>query len=284
MSLLDELHQRVLPADGAMGAELLAASAARGGCLEALCVSEPDFVRRVHQSYLAAGARLIRTNSFGANAARLATHGIEHHVSEINWTAAQLAKEVAAEAGAHVAGSVGPLGPGVARAHDLFLEQIGALLDGGTRVILLEGFTDLAEISIALDAKHTLHHCPVIACLTCREDGRLPDGTTLEQAFARLRDAGADVVGINRTTVTDALLAALPSPDLDLPLAMFAGAGLPHDDGGGRPACPVTPEQFARDALALAGRGARLLGGCCGTGPAHIAALSAALEPREKVE
>ncbi len=279
MDLLEDLTRRILPADGAMGTELFAAGVARDRCLEELCVSQPDLVLRVHRSYLEAGALLVKTNSFGANAVRLAAHGLEHRVSEINWTAAQLAKEAAKEFRAHVAGSVGPLGAasGVDR-EAIFLEQIGALLDGGARVILLETFTDLDEIGLALNAKHTLHHCPVIACLACREDARLPDGTTLTDAFTRLRDLGADIVGVICTAITPALFAALPSPDADLPLAVFPSAGLPVDRAG-RLEFPVSPAQFARDVAALARSGARLLGGCCGAGPAHIAAMVAALPP-----
>jgi homocysteine S-methyltransferase len=127
-----------------------------------------------------------------------------------------------------------------------------------------------------LNAKHTLHHCPVIASVVCRPDGGLPDGTALEAAFARLRDAGADVVGVNCTAFTPALLAALPAPDEDLPLAVFPSAGLPVDRGG-RLEYPVAPAQFGRDLVALARAGARLLGGCCGASPAHISAMTAAL-------
>jgi homocysteine S-methyltransferase len=278
MDLLEDLHRRIVPADGAMGTELFAAGVARDRCLEELCISDPDLVLKVHRSYLAAGAQLVKTHSFGSNAVRLAAHGFEHRVSEFNWAAAQLAKEAVKEFGAHVAGSVGPLDAAADMdREELFLEQIGALLDGGARVILLESFTDLAELEIALTAKHTLHHCPVIASLACRDDARLPDGTTLTEAFARLREAGADIVGVNCTAVTPTLLAALPAAaDEDSPLAVLPSAGMPVDRAG-RLEYPVSPEQFGRDGIALGQRGARLLGGCCGTGPAHIAALVAAL-------
>ncbi|HYR58106.1 MAG TPA: homocysteine S-methyltransferase family protein [Chthoniobacteraceae bacterium] len=277
MDLLEDLHRRVLPADGAMGTELFAAGVPRGRCLEELCLSQPELVQRIHAAHLAAGARLVKTNSFGANAVRLAAHGLEHRVSEINWTAAQLAKEAATDARAHVAGSVGPLGgTGGADREAIFLEQIGALLDGGVRVILLETFTDLAELSVAIRAKQTLHHCPVIACVACRDDARLPDGMTLADACARLRDAGADIVGVNCTAVSPALLDALPVADPDVPLAVFPSAGVPVERDG-RLEYPVAPEQFGRDAVALAQRGARLIGGCCGAGPAHIGALVRAL-------
>lgn len=277
MDLLEDLQSRVIPADGAMGTELFAAGVPRDRCLEELCLSDAELVQRVHASYLTAGAQFVKTNSFGANAARLAAHGLEHRVCEINWTAARLAIESAKERRAHVAGSVGPLGGNRPDAADLFLEQIGALLDGGVRIVLLESFTNLAEITVALNAKQTLHHCPAIACITCQADTRLADGTTLEDAFARLRDAGADVVGINCVAVTEVLLEALPAPDADLPLAVLPSAGLPVERAG-RLEYPVSPEQFGRDAVALAQRGARLIGGCCGAGPAHSTELIRALQ------
>ena len=285
MDLLDELQSRVLIADGAMGTELFAAGVPRGACLEELCVSRPELVQRVHESYLAAGARMIRANSFGANSVRLAAHGLDHRVNEINWTAAQLAVESAKPARARVAASVGPLGidaaEAAARGIDrgaVFEEQIGALLDGGARVIVLETFTDLDELRLAIEAKQSLHHCPVIASLACDAAGRLPGGGTLAEGFARLHAMDADLVAINCVTITPAILAALAPLPPDATLAVFPSAGLPAERDG-RLDYPVTPEQFARDAVALAARGARLIGGCCGAGPAHIAATSAAFPP-----
>ena len=286
MDLLDELHDRVLIADGAMGTELFAAGVPHTACLEELCVSRPELVQRVHESYLAAGARLIRTNSFGANTVRLAAHGLEHRVNEINWTAAQLARDCAKTADARVAGSVGPLGISAAEAalrginrKAVFEEQIGALLDGGARVIVLETFTDIGELLLALEAKQSLHHCPAIASLACDHTGRVPGGVPLAEAFARLRAADADLVAVNCVAVSPTLLDALAPLPPEATLAAFPSAGLPVESEG-RLDYPVTPEQFARDGLVLAARGARLLGGCCGAGPAHIAALTAAFIPR----
>lgn len=276
MDFLDELQQRVLLGDGAMGTELLSLGVPPGRCLEELCVSDPDLVRGVHERYIEAGARLIETNSFGANAVRLAQHGCEHRVSEINWTAAQLAKDVAKGKGVYVAGCVGPLGitaeeaaaRGIDR-HEVFTEQIGALLDGGCQIIFLETFLDVSELLIALEAKQALHHCPVVALLTGnnREEFRA--------AIARVRAADAEVMGVNCVDGSHALH-LLEGLDVDAPLAAFPSAGLPktHDQ---QLAYPTSPEAFATNALALADRGVRLLGGCCGVGPKHIAAMAAAL-------
>src|SRR5579862_567010 len=110
MDLLEELESAVLPGDGAMGTLLMEAGVPLERCFEELCVSDPDLVRGVHDQYVTAGARLIETNSFGANAVRLEKHGFAGHVNEINWTAAQIARQAARGKNAYVAGSVGPLG------------------------------------------------------------------------------------------------------------------------------------------------------------------------------
>lgn len=282
MDLLEELQTRVLIADGAMGTELYAAGVPRSACLEELCVSQPELVQRVHESYLAAGARMIRTNSFGANEVRLAAHGLDHRANEINWTAAQLAVESAKPAKARVAGSVGPLGIGAAEAaargidrKAAFEEQIGALLDGGARVIVLETFTDLDELCLAIEAKQSLHHCPVIASVACDAAGRLPNGTTFADACARLRAADADLVGVNCAPFSATLL-ALASVPPDTTLAVLPSAGLPTERDG-QLDYPVAAAQFALDGLVLVQSGARLIGGCCGASPAHIAALAEAL-------
>ncbi len=283
MDFLDELQHRILPGDGAMGTALMAAGVSPEACFEELGVSRPEMVRTVHEQAIAAGARLIRTNTFGANAVRLDRHGHERRVSEINWSAAQLAKDAARGTGVHVAGSVGPLGLSAAEAEargidrqEVFMEQIGALLDGGARVIFLETFLDLDELLLAVQVKHALHHCPVIASLACPDDGRLPDGTPLAEALAKLRAADADVVGINCVNGPAVAVRLLESITVEGPLAAFPSAGLPARDAGGL-VYPATPEEFARAVGPLATRGVRLIGGCCGTTPAHLTAIAEAL-------
>ncbi len=277
MAFLDELQDHPLLADGAMGTELLAAGVPRDACLEELCVSAQERVQAVHAASIAAGARVLRTNSFGANAHRLAAHGFENRVGEINWTAAQLARDCARGKGVYVAGCVGPLGPGTAELDRaaIFTEQIGALLDGGAQLIVLETFTDLDELLIALEMKHSLHHCPVITSLACDAAGRLPDGTTLAVAWTRLRAGDADVVGSNCLDPHAAFTALATTTDPG-PISVFPSAGLPRANAG-RLVYPLAPEEFATASVRLIERGVHLLGGCCGVGPAHLAALGAAL-------
>jgi len=185
-----------------------------------------------------------------------------------------------------VAGCVGPLGISAAEAeargvdrHALFTEQIGALLDGGARVILLATFLDLDELLLAVEAKHALHHCPVIASLACPDDGRLPDGTPLAAALAKLRAAEADVVGINCVNGPAAAVRLLAGVASDGPLAVFPSAGLPVRENGGL-VYPATPEDFALAVGPLAEMGVRLIGGCCGTMVAHVAAIAGEIAAR----
>jgi methionine synthase I (cobalamin-dependent)/5,10-methylenetetrahydrofolate reductase len=289
MDFLDELETRVLPGDGAMGTLLMEANIPPDRCFDELCISEPDLVRSVHERYIAAGARVIETNSFGANAARLDKFGLANRVNEINWSAAQLARDCARGHDVYVAGSVGPLGLTSEQALEsidrkqVFQEQIGALLDGGAQLIFFETFSDLEELLLALDVKLSLHHCPAICSLTCSEDGRLRDGTPLEDAFTRLRDAGAEVTGVNCVTGPHAMVRIfqrLPAGEL---LSAYPNAGYPryHD---GRYLYGLSPAYFAENSVALAREGARLIGGCCGIGPQHIAEMAKALREVEPVK
>ena len=287
MDLIDELNSRVLCADGAMGTALMeAADAPIDRCLEEFCLSAPDLVSKIHNQYIEAGARVIEANSFGANAVRLERYGLEGKVNEINWTAAQLAKQAAkAKGNVYVAGSVGPLGLTADEARErkidraaVFREQIGALLDGGVDLIFFETFLDADELLLALEAKQSLHHLPALCSMACAEEGRLPSGLPITEAFARLTAAGAEMVGVNCLNGPHATLRLLEHVPLvpDQLLAAFPNAGYPkyHE---GRFLYYTAPEYFAKVARDMVGQGARLIGGCCGTGPAQIAAMSAAV-------
>jgi len=289
MDLLEVLQEKIVPGDGAMGTVILEAGVALERCFEELCVSEPDLVRGIHDRYLAAGAQVIETNSFGANAARLAKYGFENRVNEINWTAAKLAREAAKGRDVVVAGSVGPLGltadQAAAQGIDrkaAFQEQIGALLDGRVDVVFFETFTDLDELMLALYVKKSLHHCPAICSMACSEEGRLPNGMALAQAFEKLREADADILGANCVNGPQAMLRLFQRLPVTGLLSAFPNAGYPkyHD---GRYLYFTSPEYFANSARGLAAEGARLIGGCCGIGPPHIAAMVEALKGLEPV-
>jgi len=282
MILLEEIEDHPLCGDGAMGTLLMERGIGAHQCFEELCLSRPELISQIHEEYVAAGARIIETNTFGANVIRLARHGLSNRVNEINWHAAQLARQAAR--GAFVAGSIGPLGLSSAEAitqgidqEDCFRTQMGALLDGGVDLIFLETFQDLDELLLALRVKQSLHHCPAICSLAANENGLLPNGTSLGDAFAKLVQYDAEILGINCVNGPLATLRLVEQfARSEPPLAAYPNAGVPRYHQG-RYLYEVSPECFAQMGASMAARGARIIGGCCGTTPSHIAALSKAL-------
>jgi len=290
VDLLDELEARVVCGDGAIGTLLLNAGVPIENCFEELCVSEPARIQRIHEDYIAAGAQIIETNTFGANRVRLGRFGFDNRVREINQAAVAVAKRAAENKNVLVAGSVGPLGITVANAAtcgidrpDCFREQITALLDAGVDAIFFETFTDFEEMDIALQAKNAVGDAAEICSFACGSDKQLRCGTMLIDSFARLRESGAKIVGLNCLNDPPGMAAILDKlPSLKGPLAVYPTAGNPRYENG-RLNYDVTPESFATFARDIITKGARLVGGCCGTTPAHIAALAKMikdLEPR----
>ncbi len=283
MDLLDELETRVVCGDGAIGTLLLDDGVPMERCFEELCVSEPEQIGKIHEAYIEAGARVIETNTFGANAVRLARFGMEGRVSEINRAAVAVAKSAVRNRDVFVAGSVGPLGitveEAMARGVDparCFREQISALLEAGVDAIFFETFTDVDEIEIALRAKNTIADVPEICSLACRPDGRLRCGMLLVDAFGRLRDLGAKILGVNCMNDPAEMVVLLQQLPAEYPLAVYPTAGRPRLQDG-RFRYDVTPESFAASVRDLAIKGARLIGGCCGTTPSHVSALGSAI-------
>jgi homocysteine S-methyltransferase len=283
MDFLEELEARVLCGDGAMGTLLLADGIPLERCFEELCVSEPDRIRSIHEDYIGAGARVIETNTFGANAVRLERFGLEDRVGEINRAGVDVAKKAARGRTVYVAGSVGPLGisaeEATARGIDrteCFREQIAALLEAGAEIIFFETFSDVEEMEIAFRAKKKLSDIPEICSFACAPDAQLVSGMPLTEAVNRVRELGARIVGVNCLNDPDGmrrLLKRLPAHDLG---AVYPTAGQPHYREGTW-VYPAAPEAFATRAREMVVAGARLIGGCCGTTPDHIGALSAAI-------
>lgn len=283
MDLLDELKARAICGDGAIGTLLLADGIPLERCYEELCVSGPDRIRTIHEQYIGAGARLIETNTFGANAVRLERFGLEDRVFEINRAAAHLARKAASGKNIYVAGSVGPLGlnaeeaaaRGIDRA-DCFREQISALLEGGVEAIFFETFMDFDEMEIALLAKSELTDLTEICSFACAPEARLGSGMPLADAFARMRELGAKIVGMNCMNDPDGTLQLLQRLPAQQFLAAYPTAGRPQYREGTY-VYPTAPESFARSAREMVATGARLVGGCCGTTPKHIAAMAAVI-------
>lgn len=282
MNLLEELETHVLCGDGAMGTLLLDRGVPVDHCLEEFCLSEPERIRRIHEEYIAAGARIIETNTFGANAVRLSRFGLEDRVREINGAAAQVARAAARGREVCVAGSIGPLGitahqaeeRGIDRAQ-VFRDQVSALLADEVDLIFFETFMNFEEMEIALRSVPS-GEAVVAALFACEPEARLQSGMPILDAFARCRELGAKIVGANCLNGPHAmvqLLEKIPAGDL---LAAYPNAGYPRYTEG-RYVYPTAPDYFANAAREMAGEGARVIGGCCGTTPGHIAAVAKAV-------
>lgn len=288
------LEGRPLLSDGGMGTLMHSRGVPQSACLAELPFSRPEAVAAAHREYLEAGAALIETLSFGANRRRLAIFGLEKQAGRLNRLAARLAREAreVSGRGALVGGSVGPLGPPTRElAHlaepvmrGVFREQIEGLLEGGVDVVVLETFSSLAPLVIALDEARQASDLPVIASLTFGEDLALADGTEPEAASIALAAAGADVIGVNcgagpaaSIDALERMAAARTAGGAGPYLSIMPNAGLPRRLEG-RFVYAASAEYFAAAATRMVKAGARIVGGCCGTTPGHIGAMRVALD------
>jgi len=284
MDLFDELQGRVVCGDGAMGTMLIDGGVPLEHCLEELSLTVPERIGTIHRQYIAAGARLIKTNTFGANAVRLTRFGLEERVSEINHAAARIAIEAARGKDVYIAGSVGPLGMNGEEAkasginpRQCFREQVGALLDADIRIIFFETFTNLPEMETAFQGGKEAGEALAICSFATGEDGGLTCGTPLIEAWGQLRELGATILGVNCTSVSE-ITALLRRGQVSDPIVVsYPNAGRPSYSAG-HYSYPMTPEHLAESAGEWVANGARLIGGCCGTTPRHISALSRVLE------
>lgn len=281
---LDLLRSEIVLGDGALGTLLHQRGQPLNGCYDALNLSQPEVIHEIHREYFDAGARLIETNTFGASRLKLEKFNLAARLEEINRCGAELAVAAARSRGAFVAGSVGPLtsDPSVtlddATRGGLYREQCEALLAGGVDVLLLETFPRLADLVAAVKAARALASAPIIASLSFGDDGHTADGVRINEAFARLRDAGADVSGLNchfGPTIAEKLLQELTVREADL-VSVFPNAGRPLYFEG-RYIYHPTPQYFADFLPRLVAQGARLVGGCCGTTPETIVAMARVL-------
>ncbi len=266
--------------DGAMGTLLYSRGVFVNVCYDALVLEEPEMVRGIHEEYVAAGAEILETNTFGANPVKLSSFGLDQRTEEINLAAARLAAEAAAGR-ARVLGAVGPLGvriepwgpTSVHEARQHFLRQMRALVDGGVDGLLLETFADVHEMEVALAAaRDAAQGRPVFAQMTVGEDGRTPYGTSGVEALERLAGLGADAVGLNCSVGPAELLDVLEEAAdvVAVPLVAQPNAGLPRTIRD-RKMYMASPEYMARYARRFVDAGIRFVGGCCGTTPEHIA-------------
>ena len=280
--------------DGAMGTMLHARGVSFDECFDALNLTRPALVADVHRAYLDAGAQILLTNTFGANRFRLAEHGLEDRVAEINRAGVELARRAVLAAFKEqevlVAGDVGPLGVRLApfgrvskeEARSAFQEQIQALADAGVDLLVIETMVSLDEAREAfLAARAVAPHLPVVVSLTYTRDDRTLMGETPGQVARQLRDWGVDILGANCSSGPSQLLRILRAMRRAVPEALYwikPNAGWPERLPGGRIFYPATPDYFADFARQFVEEGAHFVGGCCGTTPDHIRAVARAVQ------
>jgi 5-methyltetrahydrofolate--homocysteine methyltransferase len=284
---LQSLQEQVLVLDGAMGTMLQERGLRPGQSPEEMNLTMPEVVAGIHREYIAAGAGIVVTNSFGGSRAKLAHYGLEGRIREINAAAVGIAREAAGDT-AYVGASIGPTGSFVEPVGELsfdqmaalFREQAGHLVEAGADFITFETFLDIKEIRAGIIAvREIAPRIPIVAQLTFDDKGRTVLGTPPEAAAITLEAVGADVVGSNCGLGIEGIydiLTAMRSVTR-LPLISQANAGLARLKDG-KTFFPGTPEEMTAYHDRLLQLGVRIIGGCCGTTPAHIRAMREALK------
>ncbi|WP_316347290.1 bifunctional homocysteine S-methyltransferase/methylenetetrahydrofolate reductase [Desulfuromonas acetoxidans] len=282
---MQRIQETVLIGDGAMGTQLYSRGVPADSCFERLNLTRPELVTSVHEAYVKAGAQLLETNTFTANGVRLGGVGLDGQVRQINEAGARLArKAIGSGRECFVAGSVGPLGSrdseethSVDDQKSLFREQMTGLVNGGVDLLLLETFASLAELQLAASVAVEFG-LPVIAQMAFFAEGRTREGLDGGQFVAALK-SDVDVVGANcgvgpheMLQLVRQMVAATSGP-----VSAFANSGFPQYVNG-RHVYLATPDYFAARGLEMVEAGAGLVGGCCGTTPEHIAALTAQIQ------
>jgi methionine synthase / methylenetetrahydrofolate reductase (NADH) len=277
-------------ADGGMGTLLFSRGIPQRTCLDELATTRPDLIGSIHREYIEAGADLIETATFGANRSRLAPYGLAERTGALNRRAAQVAREARDVGGRDVlvGGSIGPLG-GPTRelaSHDersvraAFREQVDGLLEGGVDLFVLETFSDLGHLRIAIEEARRAADLPIVAEMTFGEELVAADGTTPEEAAATLAGSDVDAIGVNCGAGPFGCLAALERIARTDPAsthAIMPNAGLPQRIEG-RFVYAAGPDYLGGIVARMLSAGAGIVGGCCGTTPEHIAAMRSALD------
>ena len=284
-TFLEALASGPLVVDGAMGTQLYERGVLFSVCFEELNITKPELVRKVHDDYVRAGATVIETNTFGANAMRLEKHGLANQMGQINHAAVKLARE-AAGAKAFVVGAIGPSGYflGEALPQDLdkvryaITEQAKALVASGVDAIVVETFRQTNELRAAVESavKSSGGKVPVIGSASVDENSRMADGTSAAEISRLMKEWGASVVGVNCSDGPMNVLEAVQQMlETKLPVWGLPNAGLPRrvDE---RLVYISTAEYFGVYARRMYKLGVKLVGGCCGTTPEHIKRIAAA--------
>ena len=277
--------------DGATGTNLRLAGMPVGVCSEAWILDHPEPLQDLQRAYVAAGSELVIAPTFGANRVLLAHHGLEQHVAPLNRALVAISREAVGET-ALVAGDLTTTGQPVPSGDDaayksllsVYTEQAEAQLEAGVDLFLIETLMGLTESMAALEAVRALCDLPILCSFSVQTDGQCYFGGNLFEAAEILPELGADAIGVNCSNGPDLLVSAVSGvrAACALPVLAKPNAGLPTMTEDGRAVYSMGPEDFARHMRRLVDSGATLVGGCCGTTPAHIRALHSALSPADK--
>ncbi len=295
-SFRERVGKEILVFDGGVGTYLYEKGIFINTCFDELNLVNPDIVGEVHRDYVNAGADAVETNTFGANRFKLAAHGLEPRVYDVNVAGARIARKAGGDS-VLVAGSVGPLGVQIEplgklsydEAKDAFKEPIRGLIDGGADLVIFETFSLVAELVQAVRAlKELAPDFPFIAQVTMNDDGNLLSGASLESFVSEILPFAPDAVGMNCSVGPKTMLDALEHLRTltTLPISVQPNAGLPQNVGG-RNIYMTSPEYIAEYAKRFVQTGASIVGGCCGTNPEHIKGMRRAvkaLQPARRLD
>lgn len=310
-SFLDAIKERILLFDGAMGTEIQKFNPmaedfpdGKDGFNDGLVLTHPEWIKKIHREYLKAGADCIETNTFGSNKIKLDEYGYGDRTVEMNKKTAELAVECASEftdKPRYVIGSMGPTGflpssndpdlgqkplPEIREAYEL---QSEGLILGGVDALLIETSQDILEVKLAIEGAHeamkkTGKKIPLIANVTLDQYGKMLLGTNVQAAYTTVSDMGIDIFGMNCSTGPIEMTSSVRWLDEqnDLNLLVVPNAGMPENEGG-RAVYKMTPEKMSEALKEFISKykKVRIIGGCCGTNPAHIAALRKVIDDQK---
>ncbi|OQX92805.1 MAG: bifunctional homocysteine S-methyltransferase/methylenetetrahydrofolate reductase [candidate division Zixibacteria bacterium 4484_95] len=285
----ERLKTGIVICDGAMGTYLNQKGISYDHCFDELNLSKPELILQIHQEYIDAGAEMIETNTFGANSARLSGYGLEDKVREINIGAVRIAREARDITGQDVfiAGSIGPLGKQLLpygrispqSAFKVFIEQVEALLEGGVDLFIVETISNLEEMELAVSAIRKVTKLPIVGQMTYTAEGKTFLGNSPEEVVSRLALLDVDVIGANCSVGPQKMLEVIEVlAEVGTGyISAQPNAGLPRLYAG-RFVYFSSPDYFADYARKFVNTGAIIVGGCCGTTPEHITAVSKKLK------
>lgn len=277
-----KLAEKAILLDGATGSNLFVMGMPRGICSEEWILDHPDVLVELQKAYVEAGSQILCAPTFGANRFNLSSHGLGAQVEEINHELVKISKK-AVDGKAYVAGDVTAIVKMIGmspeatyeKAMERYKEQMRYLVDAGVDVILMETMTSMDEAMAALEAAQQVCDLPVLCSMTIDADGSIYAGGHIFEAAETLQEMGADAVGINCSVGPEQLVSIVEGLNqrLHIPMIVKPNAGMPKISDTGEASYDMTPERFGRSMKVLLEKGAKIVGGCCGTTPDYIREL-----------